>query len=400
MHQAMAATIDRCVADIRAIQEETQADGSPFRVRWPMIILRTPKGWTSPAEVGGHNLEGSWPSHQVPMADVKKNPGHMKQLETWLRSYKPQELFDTEGRFTPELKALAPCGTRRMGSSPHAHGGHLMKALRMPDLRHYAVKVEKPGTTEVANYRPLGAFLRDVMKQNMQNFHLFGPDENSSNRLAAIYEVSKKLWLDTYLPEDADGTEFSPDGRVIEMLSEHRLEGMLEGYLLSGRHGFFSTYEAFAHLIDSMFKQHAKCLTVCNELPWRAKVASLHLLITSTVWRQDHNGFTRQDPGFLDLVLNKSAAVTRIYLPPDANCLLSVADHCLRSQNYVNVIVCDKQMHLQYLDMDAARGNHAVRQEHPLLRDSWHVDEVFPVNSELGGIAEQPIDQFHPKRLV
>lgn len=354
MHQAMAATIDQCVADIRAAQRQARSSGVPFRPHWPMIVLRTPKGWTSPAEVGGHKLEGSWRSHQVPMANVKKDPARLQQLEAWMRSYKPEELFDADGRFRPDLKALAPTGPRRIGSNPHANGGRLKKGLRMPDFREYGIKVEKPGTVEAENCRPLGVFLRDVMRANMTNFRVFGPDENTSNKLDAIYEVSKKLWLAEYFPEDADGAELAPDGRVVEMLSEHTLEGMLEGYLLTGRHGFFSTYEAFAHVIDSMFNQHAKWLTICNLLSWRAKIASLNLLITSTVWRQDHNGFTHQDPGFLDVVVNKSAAVTRIYLPPDVNSLLSVADHCLRSEGYINVIVSDKQNHLQYLDMDAA----------------------------------------------
>jgi len=354
MHQAMAATIDQCVADIRAAQKQARESGKAFRPRWPMIVLRSPKGWTSPAEAGGHKLEGSWRAHQVPMADVKKDPAKLKQLEDWMRAYQPQELFDSAGKLQTELKAIAPMGTRRIGSNPHANGGFLKKALRMPDFRKYGIKVEKLGTTEAENCRPLGVFLRDVMKANMKNFRVFGPDENTSNKLNAIYEVSKKLWLEEYFPEDADGAELAVDGRVIEMLSEHTLEGMLEGYLLSGRHGFFSTYEAFAHVIDSMFNQHAKWLTICNLLPWRAKIASLNLLITSTVWRQDHNGFTHQDPGFLDVVVNKSAAVTRIYMPPDVNCLLSVANHCLRSDGYINVIVSDKQNHLQYLDMDAA----------------------------------------------
>jgi xylulose-5-phosphate/fructose-6-phosphate phosphoketolase len=354
MHQAMAATIDKCVADIQAAQKQARDSGTAFRPTWPMIVLRTPKGWTSPAEVGGHKLEGSWRSHQVPMADVKKDPKRLKQLEEWMREYKPEELFDTKGCFKPELKAIAPTGTRRLGSNPHANGGHLKKALSLPDFRQYGIKVDKPGTAEAENCRPLGNFLRDVMKANMQNFRVFGPDENTSNKLNAIYEVSKKLWLEEYFPEDADGTELAPDGRVIEMLSEHTLEGMLEGYLLTGRHGFFSTYEAFAHVIDSMFNQHAKWLTICNQLPWRAKVASLNLLITSTVWRQDHNGFTHQDPGFLDVVVNKNASVTRIYMPPDVNSLLSVTNHCLKSEGYINVIVSDKQNHLQYLGMDEA----------------------------------------------
>jgi xylulose-5-phosphate/fructose-6-phosphate phosphoketolase len=354
MHQAMAATLDKCVADIRAAQKEARSSGKAFRPRWPMIVLRTPKGWSSPSDVGGHKLEGSWRAHQVPMADVKKDPGRLKQLEDWMRGYRPQELFDAKGSFKPELKAIAPTGNKRIGSNPHANGGHLKKALRMPDFRTYGIKVEKPGTVEAENCKPLGVFLRDVMKANMHNFRVFGPDENTSNKLGAIYEVSKKMWLEEYFPEDADGGELAMDGRVIEMLSEHTLEGMLEGYLLTGRHGFFSTYEAFAHVIDSMFNQHAKWLTICNHLSWRAKIASLNLLITSTVWRQDHNGFTHQDPGFLDVVVNKSAAVTRIYLPPDVNCLLSVANHCLRSENYINVIVSDKQNHLQYLSMEEA----------------------------------------------
>ncbi|MBN9118685.1 MAG: phosphoketolase family protein [Planctomycetes bacterium] len=354
MHQAMAATIDRCVADIRDAQAAARAGGRPSRVKWPMIVLRTPKGWSSPAAVGDHKLEGSWRAHQVPITGVKKDPARLELLERWMRGYRPQELFDDRGRLKPELRSLAPAGPRRIGSNPHANGGLLKKALRAPDFRTYGVKVDKPGTAEAENTRPLGAFLRDVMRANVLNFRMFGPDENTSNKLDAVYEVSKKFWLEEYFPEDADGCELAPDGRVIEMLSEHTLEGMLEGYLLTGRHGFFSTYEAFAHVIDSMFNQHAKWLTICNHLSWRAKIASLNLLITSTVWRQDHNGFTHQDPGFLDVVVNKSAAVTRIYLPPDANCLLSVADHCLRSENYINVIVSDKQSHLQYLAMDEA----------------------------------------------
>ena len=354
MHQAMAATTERCVEEIRNSQHQARATGVATRVRWPMIVLRTPKGWTAPAEVAGHKLEGFWRSHQVPMADVKKNPSRLRELEEWMRSYKPEELFDRSGRLLPQLRALAPTGNRRMSANPHANGGVLKKPLRLPDFRHYAVKVDKPAQIESENTRPLGNLLRDVMNLNMSNFRVFGPDENSSNKLDAIYQVSKKFWIAEYFPEDSDGSELAADGRVIEMLSEHTLEGMLEGYLLTGRHGFLSTYEAFVHVIDSMFNQHAKWLSICNQLSWRHEIASLNLLITSTVWRQDHNGFTHQDPGFLDVVVNKSAAVTRIYLPPDANSLLSVADHCLRSEDYVNVIVCDKQMHLQYMDMDTA----------------------------------------------
>src|SRR6185436_12840016 len=282
------------------------------------------------------------------------NPAHVKQLESWLRSYRPEELFDENGRLIPELKALAPDGTRRMSANPHANGGLLRKPLRIPDFQDYAVTVDTFGQDTAENTRPLGRFLRDITRENTTNFRVFGPDETTSNKLDAIYEASKKLWLADYLPEDADGGELSPDGRVLEMLSEHTLEGWYEGYLLSGRHGFFSTYEAFAHIVDSMFNQHAKWLTTCRELPWRAPVPSLNLLITSTVWRQDHNGFTHQDPGFIDVVLNKSPDVCRVYLPPDANCLLSMADHCLKSTNYINVIVSDKQKHLQYLTMDQA----------------------------------------------
>ena len=354
MHQTMAATLEHCVLEIRRMQQEARDSGVPTRPRWPMIVLRSPKGWTGPKEVDGHKVEGFWRAHQVPLSGLKDNPAHLKMLEEWLRSYRPEALFDETGKLIPELKELAPKGTRRMSANPHANGGLLRKALRMPDFREYGVEVPKPGQIETENTRPLGRLLRDVMKLNRTNFRVFGPDENTSNKLDAIYEVSKKLWLADYLPEDADGGELATDGRVMEMLSEHTLEGWLEGYLLSGRHGFFSTYEAFVHVIDSMFNQHAKWLDICEEISWRAPVSSLNLLITSTVWRQDHNGFTHQDPGFLDVVVNKSPTVCRIYLPPDVNTLLSVADHCLRSTNDVNVIVADKQKHMQFLDMDAA----------------------------------------------
>jgi len=354
MHQAMAMTTEHCVNEIVTYQEEARLNQVATRMRWPMIVLRTPKGWSAPESLNGHKLEGSWRAHQVPMADVKTNPQRLHQLEEWMRSYKPEELFEEHGKLHHELKDMVPKGTRRMSANPHANGGTLRKALRIPDFRDYALRVDKPATNEAENTRPLGNFLREIMKFNMQNFRVFSPDENTSNRLDAIYQVSKKFWIAEHFPEDADGTELSSDGRVMEMLSEHTLEGMLEGYLLTGRHGFLSTYEAFAHVIDSMFNQHAKWLSICNQLSWRRSISSLNLLITSTVWRQDHNGFTHQDPGFLDVVVNKSAEVTRIYLPPDANSLLSVADHCLRSENYVNVIVCDKQMHLQYMDMNAA----------------------------------------------
>jgi xylulose-5-phosphate/fructose-6-phosphate phosphoketolase len=355
MHQKMAATLEQCINDIHTIQDEARASGKAGRARWPMIILRTPKGWTGPKEVDGHKVEDFWRAHQVPILNVRENPEHLKLLESWLRSYKPEELFDRSGRLIPELRELPPKGNRRISANPHANGGLLRKQLEPPDFRNYAVTVTKPGTLEAPPTDVLAHFLRDVMRANMTNFRVFGPDETASNRLEAIYEASKKTWLEEYKPEDADGGELAPDGRVMEMLSEHTLEGWLEGYLLTGRHGFFSSYEAFIHVIDSMFNQHAKWLESSKkEHAWRAPISSLNLLITSLVWRQDHNGFTHQDPGFLDVVTNKSAAVVRIYLPPDANCLLSVADHCLRSVNYVNVIVADKQPHLQYLDMKSA----------------------------------------------
>jgi xylulose-5-phosphate/fructose-6-phosphate phosphoketolase len=354
MHQAMAATLNHAIEEIKRIQAEARRSGTTVRPRWPMIILRSPKGWTGPATVDGHKVEGTWRAHQVPLTEVAQKPAHLKQLEAWLKSYKPDELFSPDGHLAPELRDFAPKGTRRMGANLHANGGLLRKDLRLPDFGNFAVTGVVPGQTTAENTRPLGAFLREVFVANPNTFRLFGPDENTSNKLDAVYAVTKKCWMGEPAAEDSDGTELSPDGRVMEVLSEHTLEGWLEGYLLTGRHGFFSTYEAFVHVIDSMFNQHAKWLEICSHLSWRADLSSLNLLITSTVWRQDHNGFTHQDPGFLDLVVNKSAAVTRIYLPPDANCLLSVADHCLRSRNYVNVIVSDKQKHLQYLDMDAA----------------------------------------------
>jgi xylulose-5-phosphate/fructose-6-phosphate phosphoketolase len=357
MHQAMAATMDHCIAQIHGIQQEARSSGVATRPIWPMIVLRSPKGWTGPDYVDGLKVEGFWRSHQVPMGGMHSNPEHVRQLEEWMRSYKPEELFDANGTLLPEIKAMAPTGDKRLGSTPYGNGGLLLHELNMPDFRQYGVPVQKPGTIEVANTQPLGVFLRDVMKNNMTNFRVFGPDENSSNKLGAVYEVSKKFWIADYLPEDEDGGELSPDGRVMEMLSEHTLQGWLEGYLLTGRHGFFSTYEAFAHVIDSMFNQHAKWLSICNDIHWREEVPSLNILITSTVWRQDHNGFTHQDPGFIDVVLNKSPDVVRIYMPPDVNTLLSVADHCLRSKNYINVIVCDKQSHLQYHTMDDAIKN-------------------------------------------
>ena len=354
MHRLMAGTLDRCLADIQAAQRHARETGEATRPAWPMVVLRTPKGWTGPKWVDGHRVEGYWRAHQVPMAGVRDNPAQLRQLEEWLQSYRPGELFDAAGRLVPELKALAPRGAMRMSANPHANGGLLRRDLRMPDFRAYAQLVEKPARSSAMNTKPLGAMLRDIMRDNPTNFRVFGPDETTSNKLDAIYEVTKKLWLAEYRPEDMDGGELAPDGRVMEVLSEHTLEGWYEGYVLTGRHGFFATYEAFVHVIDSMYNQHAKWLAICDQIPWRAPIPSINLLITSTVWRQDHNGFTHQDPGFLDVVVNKNPEVTRIYLPPDVNCLLATADHCLRSRNDINVIVCDKQSHLQYLDMDAA----------------------------------------------
>ncbi len=355
----MAATLDEVTAKIREIQRAARAGKGKargdVRPRWPMIVLRSPKGWTGPKEIKGHKAEGSWRSHQVPFSDVRENPASLKLLETWLRSYKPEELFDANGRLVEELRELAPKGARRMSANPHANGGLLRRDLRMPDFRRYAVKVPSAGAIRHDNTRPLGEFLRDVMRDNMTNFRVFGPDETASNRLQALYEVSKKTWMAELLPEDADGGELSRDGRVMEMLSEHTLLGWLEGYLLTGRHGFFHTYEAFAHVVDSMFNQHAKWLDISrNYVPWRASVASQNILLSSTVWRQDHNGFSHQDPGFIDLVTNKSPSVTRVYLPPDANTLLAVADRCLRSTDCINVIVADKQKHLQFTTIDEA----------------------------------------------
>lgn len=355
MHQKMAATVETCILKIRSIQEEARCTKVPVRPRWPMIILRSPKGWTGPQEVDGHRVENFWRAHQIPVLDVKANPNHLKIVEQWMRSYKPQELFDNRGTLIPELRRLQPAGNRRMSANPHANGGRLRKPLDLPDFRDYCVAIDHPGTKFASPTETLGKFLRDVMRRNMNNFRVFSPDENASNRLQDTYQASLKTWLAACKPEDADGTNIAPDGRVMEMLSEHTLEGWLEGYLLTGRHGLFNTYESFAHIIDSMYNQFSKWLEKAKlEIDWRSPVSSLNLLITSLVWRQDHNGFTHEDPGFLDVVSNKSAGVTRIYLPPDANCLLSVADHCLRSVDYVNVIVSDKQQHLVYLDTEEA----------------------------------------------
>jgi xylulose-5-phosphate/fructose-6-phosphate phosphoketolase len=353
MHQQMAAALDTVLAEIRAIQREARATGTATRPRWPMIVLKTLKGWTGPKEVDGQRTEGSWRSHQVPMADFARHPAHLQDLEAWMRSYRPEALFDERGTPLPAVTALAPAGARRMGANPHANGGLLLKDLKMPDFRAYAVNVPTPGTVMAEATRVLGGFLRDVMRLNegRRNFRVFGPDETASNRLSALFEATDRTWVAERQPDD---DHLSPDGRVMEILSEHTCQGWLEGYLLTGRHGLFSSYEAFIHIVDSMFNQHAKWLKVTRAIPWREPIASLNYLLTSHVWRQDHNGFSHQDPGFIDHVVNKKADVIRVYLPPDANTLLSVMNHCLRSRNYVNVVVAGKQPALQYLDMDAA----------------------------------------------
>ncbi len=354
MHQTMAATLDTCIEAIHTIQTRARTAGDTTRPMYPAIVLRSPKGWTGPKSLDGHQIEGSWRSHQVPLKEVKHDPHQLQMLVDWLQSYRPEELFDADGQLQAEFRSLAPQGTKRMGSNPHANGGLLRKSLRLPDFHKYGVDVAVPGQLEVSNTHPLGEFIRDLIRANPHNFRLFGPDETASNQLQAVYEATKKVWWGAYLPEDADGSEMALDGRVMEMLSEHTLEGWLEGYLLTGRHGLLSTYEAFVHVIDSMFNQHAKWLEISRKLSWRSAVASLNLLITSTVWRQDHNGFTHQDPGFLDVVANKSMDVVRIYLPPDVNCLLTIADRCFRSTDQINTIVSDKQPHLQYLSMNDA----------------------------------------------
>ncbi len=353
MHQLMAHTLETVTAEIREIQTAARSGRSTEMPTWPMIVMRTPKGWTGPKFVDGKPVEDTWRAHQVPITDFATHPGHLKILEDWMKSYKPEELFDETGTFSRELADLAPKGARRMGANPNANGGLLLRNLTMPDFRDYAVSVSKPGTELAEATRVLGKMLRDVMKLNAEskNFRVFGPDETASNRLEALYEVTGKEFMEPTLPTDED---LSKTGRVMEILSEHMCQGWLEGYLLTGRHGFFSCYEAFIHIVDSMFNQHAKWLKVTRKIPWRRPIASLNYLLTSHVWRQDHNGFTHQDPGFIDHVVNKKADIVRVYLPPDANTLLSVADHCLRSRNYVNVIVAGKQPALQYLDMEAA----------------------------------------------
>ena len=356
VHNAMAETLDRCLDEIAAIQAAAR-DGSgtggnpPPRPRWPMIVLRTPKGWTGPKVVDGHQVEGTWRAHQVPLANVRNDPGHLAQLETWLRSYRPEELFDETGAVRPGIAALAPRGDRRMSANPRTNGGELLRDLRLPDFRDYAVAVPAPGATSAEATRVLGGFLRDIISANPSTFRVFGPDETASNRLDAVFEVTDRAWVAQTLPGD---DHLARDGRVMEVLSEHLCQGWLEGYLLTGRHGLFDCYEAFIHIIDSMFNQHAKWLKATSEIPWRRPIASLNYLLSSHVWRQDHNGFSHQDPGFIDHVVNKKAEIIRVYLPPDANTLLSVGDHCLRSRNYVNVIVAGKQPAPNWLSIDEA----------------------------------------------
>jgi xylulose-5-phosphate/fructose-6-phosphate phosphoketolase len=356
MHQRMAEVMEQSVLEIRRIQGSARSStAAPELPSWPMIVLRSPKGWTGPKEMHGHKVENFWRAHQIPVPDPVTDKTSLAILESWLRSYKPEELFDEKGTLVPELQKMAPAGGRRISANPHANGGTLTRPLDLPAFVEYGIRVESPAVLYESPTATLAIFLRDVMKRNMHSFRVFGPDETASNKLDAIYLVSKKTWMEPIKPEDIDGTEIARDGRVMEMLSEHTLEGWFEGYVLTGRHGLFNTYEAFIHIIDSMFNQHAKWLEKSkNEVRWRAPIPSLNLLISSLVWRQDHNGFSHQDPGFLDIVTNKSPMVTRIYLPPDANCLLSIADQCLRSRDYINVIVADKQAHLVYLDIDAA----------------------------------------------
>src|SRR5580704_13569042 len=351
VHQQLAATMDQVIAEIRAIQHRARVDGDLSRPAWPVIVLRTPKGWTGPKVVDGLPVEGTWRAHQVPLAEARQNPEHLVQLEQWLRSYHAEELFDADGALVPELAALAPRGDRRMSANPHANGGLLLRDLRLPDFRDYAVDVPAPGATISEATRVLGTWLRDVIRDNPENFRLFGPDETESNRLADVYETTDKQFEGEIVPGD---NHVARRGQVMEVLSEHMCQGWLEGYLLTGRHGLFNCYEAFIHIVDSMFNQHAKWLEVTRDIPWRRPVASLNYLLSSVVWRQDHNGFSHQDPGFIDVVMNKKPSVIRVYLPPDANCLLSVADHCLRSRQYVNVIVADKQQHANWLSMDDA----------------------------------------------
>jgi xylulose-5-phosphate/fructose-6-phosphate phosphoketolase len=351
MHELMAATLEEVIDEIAEIQHRARAQGERRRPRWPMIVLVTPKGWTGPKEVDGLKTEGSFRSHQVPLSEVRSRPEQLAQLEAWLRSYAPEELFDEAGALRAELAALAPEGRRRMGANPHANGGLLLRELELPDFREYGVEVPRPGAARIEATRVLGGFLRDVVDRNRENFRIMGPDETASNRLNAVFERTDRVWEEEILPDD---DSLAPDGRVMEVLSEHLCQGWLEGYLLTGRHGLFNCYEAFIHIVDSMFNQHAKWLKVTRALPWRQPIASLNYLLSSHVWRQDHNGFSHQDPGFIDHVVNKKAEIVRVYLPPDTNCLLSVADHCMRSRDYVNVVVAGKQPALTYLGMEQA----------------------------------------------
>ena len=350
MHQQMAATLDSVIDEIQRIQQDARRHGTGERPRWPMIVLRTPKGWTGPSQIDGKKMEDSWRSHQVPIADMATKPGHIEQLGQWMQSYRPEELFDQDGRLFAEIADLAPRGERRMGANPHANGGLLLKDLKMPEFKDYAVDVPKPGVVIESATQVMGLLLRDVVKNNPHNFRIVGPDETTSNRLSAVFEVTDRRWVADTLPEDE---HLSPDGRVMEILSEHTCQGWLEGYLLTGRHGLFSCYEAFIHIVDSMFNQHAKWLKVSKEIPWRRPIASLNYLLTSHVWRQDHNGFSHQDPGFIDHVVNKKADIIRVYLPPDANTLLYITDKCLRSRDFINVIVAGKQAQPQWLDMNS-----------------------------------------------
>ncbi len=378
VHQQFASVLDEVVAEIDRIQQDARVEGNTVRPRWPMIVLRTPKGWTGPKEVDGLPTEGTWRSHQVPLAGIRENPEHLRQLEEWLRSYRAEELFDEEGALRPELAALAPVGIRRMSANPSTNGGTVLQPLRLPDFRDYAVAVKHPGTTLHEATRVLGEFLRDIIRDNPNNFRLMGPDETASNRLSAVFDLTDRVWQGEVLPTDE---HLARSGRVMEVLSEHLCQGWLEGYLLTGRHGMFSCYEAFVHIIDSMANQHAKWLKVAGEIPWRRPIASLNYLLTSHVWRQDHNGFSHQDPGFIDHLVNKKAGVIRIYLPPDANTLLSVADHCLRSRDYINLIVAGKQPALSYLKMDDA-ALHCAR---GLGIWEWAGNETAPSSGVAGG---------------
>jgi xylulose-5-phosphate/fructose-6-phosphate phosphoketolase len=354
MHQAMAATLEHCVLEIKKIQKQARESNKAFRPLWPIIVLRSPKGWSAPREIDGKYLEGFWRAHQIPITDVQSKPDHLKVLENWMKGYKPEEFFNKNGTLIPELKELAPTGNSRMSANPVGNGGLLRRPMDLPDFRDYALTNIEPGVTIRPSMTNMSKYLRDVVARNMTTFRVFGPDETESNKLGEIYKAGKKVWMAEYFKEDEDGGNLDMQGRVMEILSEHTCEGWLEGYILSGRHGMLNSYEPFIHVIDSMVNQHCKWIEKCLAVEWRAKVSSLNILLTATVWRQDHNGFTHQDPGFLDVVANKSPEVVRIYLPPDGNTLLSTMNHCFRSVNYVNVIVADKQEHVQFLNMEEA----------------------------------------------